>query len=388
MKYLAAFALSAVVAFAMTATASATPTPILLGNAGVYALLAGSGMTNTGVSTVTGDAGSSTLSTQTGFGGCPAANCVALTGANHTDPSPNDTATQNAKTDLTTAYNAAAGQTPTQIPTELAGTTLTAGVYKAASGTFGMTGTLVLDGANNADSIFIFQTGTTLITAGSGKVSFIRGAQACNVFWQVGSAATLGAGSDFSGTIMAHDDISLGDGVTVNGRLLAGEQALNPPGGAVTLIHDTIIRPTTCTTQASIDAATAAAALAQAKAAAAAQAAIDAAAQADRAAAAAREADVKAAADAAAKAAAAAAAATQAAAVAAAAVQQAAADAAKAAAAKAAATQAATSARIAKAAATAARTAKAKAIRLARAHAIALKRNAVRAPHARAGFTG
>ena len=84
-----------------------------------------------------------------------------------------------------------------------------------------MNGTLVLDGANNADSVFIFQTATTLITGGTGNVTFIRGAQACNVFWKVGSAATLGAGSSFSGTILAHDDISLGDGVTVTGRLLA-----------------------------------------------------------------------------------------------------------------------------------------------------------------------
>ena len=120
-----------------------------------------------------------------------------------------------------------------------------AGVYNSASGTFGMTGTLTLDGENNADAIFIFQTASTLITGGTGNVSLIRGAQACNIFWKVGSAATLGAGSTFRGTILAHDDISLGDGVTVDGRLLAGEQASG--AGAVTLIHDTIIKPTCVT---------------------------------------------------------------------------------------------------------------------------------------------
>jgi hypothetical protein len=228
---------------------AATPTPVLLGNAGLFALLAGSGTTNTGVTTINGDVGSSPLPSETGFAACPAADCVALTGANHTDPSPNDAVTQSAKADLITAYNNAAGQTPTQIPTELAGNTYTAGVYNSAAGTFGMTGTLVLDGENNADATFIFQTASTLITAASGNVTFIRGAQACNVFWKVGSAATLGAGSNFSGTILAHDTITLGDGVTVSGRLLAAEQG---NAGAVTLIHDTITKPATCVTQASI----------------------------------------------------------------------------------------------------------------------------------------
>jgi hypothetical protein len=163
-----------------------------------------------------------------------------LTGANHVAANPNDIATQNAKAALTLAYNNAAGQTPTTVPTELAGQTLTAGAYTATSGTFGMTGTLVLDGQNNANAVFIFQTASTLITGGTGNVSLIRNAQACNVFWQVGSAATLGAGSTFRGTILAHDDISLGNGVTVFGRLFAGEQASG--AGAVTLIHDTITR--------------------------------------------------------------------------------------------------------------------------------------------------
>ena len=122
--------------------------------------------------------------------------------------------------------------------------------------------------------------GTTLITGGTGNVTFLNGAQACNVFWQVGSSATLGAGSNFSGTILANDDISLGDGVTVQGRLLAGEARMR---GAVTLIHDTIITPTTCVTQAQNDsAAAAAAALVQAQAAAAAAAAEAAAAAAGR----------------------------------------------------------------------------------------------------------
>ncbi|MDQ1486878.1 MAG: hypothetical protein QOJ62_2571, partial [Actinomycetota bacterium] len=224
---------------AFTGTAQAA-TVVPLGTAGTYAILAGSGITNTGVTTISGDVGSSPTSSETGFTACPGANCVALTGANHVAANPNDIATQNAKAALTLAYNNAAGQTPTTVPTELAGQTLTAGAYTATSGTFGMTGTLVLDGQNNANAVFIFQTASTLITGGTGNVSLIRNAQACNVFWQVGSAATLGAGSTFRGTILAHDDISLGNGVTVFGRLFAGEQASG--AGAVTLIHDTITR--------------------------------------------------------------------------------------------------------------------------------------------------
>ncbi len=146
-----------------------------------------------------------------------------------------------AKTDLSTAYTYAAAQPATLIATELANQTLTAGVYRSASGTLAMTGTLVLDGANKPTGVWIFQAASALVTGGTGNVRLIRGANACDVFYQVGSAATLGAGSTLTGAILAHDTISVGNGVTVQGRLLAGEQASG--AGAVTLIHDTIISP-------------------------------------------------------------------------------------------------------------------------------------------------
>ncbi|MCU1490907.1 MAG: hypothetical protein JWM85_2312 [Acidimicrobiaceae bacterium] len=226
---------------------AATATPVLLGTAGTYSLLAGSGMTNSGISTVVGDVGSSPTPAQTGFTPCPgAANCVLLTGQNHTVA---DSATQLAKTDLTTAYNAATAQTPVQVATELAGQSLTAGVYTAGSGTFQINGTLVLNGQNDPNAVFIFQTSSTLITGSASNVSLVNGAQACNIFWQVGSAATLGSASTLQGTVMAHDDISLANAVTVDGRLLAGEQASG--AGAVTLIGDTIVRPATCLTASS-----------------------------------------------------------------------------------------------------------------------------------------
>jgi ice-binding like protein len=237
--------LAFVATLTFTGAGEAAGTVVPLGTAAPFAVLAGSGITNTGATTINGDSGSSPTATESGFGGCPAANCVSQTGTNHVGPDPNDSATQSAKVALTNAYNVAAGQTPTTIPTELAGQSLAPGVYNSASGTFGMTGTLTLNAGNDPNAVFIFQTadGTgTLITGSTGNVSLIGQAQSCNVFWKVGSSATLGGGSTFRGTIMANTSISLGAVVTVDGRLLAGEQ---PSGtGAVTLINDTIATPT------------------------------------------------------------------------------------------------------------------------------------------------
>ncbi len=231
-----------VIAALAFAGSSLAALPVNLGTADSFAILAGNTITDVPTSTIRGNVG---LSPATGSAiGLTCAQVVGTiyevdaAGAPCFVTSPGLLTT--AKTSVTTAYNNAAGQTPTPVADELAGQTLTTGVYNSASGVFGMTGTLVLDGENNANAIFIFQTASTLTTGGTGNVSLIRGAQACNVFWQVGSAATLGAGSTFRGTILAHDDISLDNGVTVDGRLLAGAQASG--AGAVTLINDTITR--------------------------------------------------------------------------------------------------------------------------------------------------
>src|SRR5688572_9428516 len=132
-------AVLAVAALALLpAAATAGPVRVDLGTAGAYAVLAGSGMTNTGVSTITGDVGSSPTHSQTGFGPCPAANCVSLTGANHDVADPNDAVTQQAKTDLITAYDDAFGRTGgTAVTGPLgAGTTLVSGVYTSATDIF------------------------------------------------------------------------------------------------------------------------------------------------------------------------------------------------------------------------------------------------------------
>ena len=154
-----------------------------------------------------------------------------------TDPSRLTTA----QNDLTTAFNDASSRSVTStISTDLAGALLTDGVYHAASDTFSITGggTLTLDGQGNADSVFIFKMGSTLDTSSASKVVLINGAQACNVYWEVGSAATLGTGTTFVGNILASSAITDNGGSTVNGRLLVTS------AGAVTLSNTTVTKQT------------------------------------------------------------------------------------------------------------------------------------------------
>jgi len=132
-----------------------------------------------------------------------------------------------AKLDLTAAFNDAAGRTGVlTVPTELGGTTLPPGVYNTASGTLGITGTLTLDAQGNPNAVFIFKAASTLITATNSSIVLINGAQANNVFWQVGSSATLGTGTAFRGTILALASITVTTGVTIEGRALTQTAAV------------------------------------------------------------------------------------------------------------------------------------------------------------------
>ena len=220
--------LALLVTLVVAGSAQAAQPTVGLGTANSFAVLAGAGITNTGPTTITGDVGTFPTPAETGFGS------VTLHGTNHAG----DAVTQQAKTDLTTAYNDAAGRTPiSTVGTELGGQTLTAGVYDSAAGTFGITGTLTLNGQGNRNAVFIFKMASTLITASSSNVSLINGAQSCNVFWQVGSSATLGTSSMFRGNILALTSITATTGATVGGRLLARN-------GAVTLDTNTITRAT------------------------------------------------------------------------------------------------------------------------------------------------
>jgi Ice-binding-like len=212
--------------------ASAAPIATVdLGTAKSFAILAGSGITNTGVTNVTGDVGSYPTPTETGFG--PGANSVTITGTNHGG----DAVTQGAKNDLLTAYNDAKGR-PGATPVvggELGGLTLAPGVYADdnAPDSLAITGTLTLDGQGDPNSVWIFQSGSTLTTAADSNVAMINGAQPCHVFWQLGSSATLGIGSHLEGTIMASASITITHAATINGRVLA----IN---GTVTMDNNTI----------------------------------------------------------------------------------------------------------------------------------------------------
>jgi len=228
-QLLAAGAVLILVAGVLATGASAVgPTPVGLGTASSFAVLAGSGVTNTGPTVLNGDLGTFPTTTITGF---PPGT---VNGTNHAG----DGVTQGAKTSLTTAYNDAAGRTGvTTVPTELGGTTLTAGVYTSAAGTLGITGNVTLDGQGDPTSVFIFKTASTLITGAGSSVTLIGSAQSCNVFWQVGSSATLGASTSFKGTILALTSITLVTRATIDGRALARN-------GAVTLDSNVITRST------------------------------------------------------------------------------------------------------------------------------------------------
>ncbi|MEI6534254.1 MAG: ice-binding family protein [Verrucomicrobiaceae bacterium] len=188
---------------------------VSLGTADSFAVLAGTTITNTGATTITGNVG---LHPGTAIGGG-----ITLNGAIHAT----DAVALQAKNDLVTAYNDAAGRSINfSAPADLAGLNLVAGVYKNASG-IGLTGTMTLNGGGNQNAVWIFQIGSTLITASGSSVLLINGAQACNVFWQVGSSATLGTNSSFTGNVLALTTITAQTGASVVGRLLAQNGAVN-----------------------------------------------------------------------------------------------------------------------------------------------------------------
>lgn len=213
---------------AFSGTAEASPEFVSLGNAGSFAVLAGTGITNTGATTISGNIGSYPTGSETGF------STLTLNGTNY----PADTTSQSAQTSLVTAYNFAAAEGP---QTAIAGgtlgvETLTSGIYNSPN-TIQLNGPLTLNGAGNANAVFIFQAGSGLTSASASDIILENGAQACNVFWQVGSSATLGTGSSFQGTILASASITLGTSAVVDGRLLANT-------GDVTLDTNTVTVPT------------------------------------------------------------------------------------------------------------------------------------------------
>jgi hypothetical protein len=201
----------------------------VLGSASTFAVLAASTVTNSGNTVLDGNLGLSPGTSVTGF---PPGT---ITSPFQEYP-PDGTVAQQAQTDLTAAYNQAQGEAPTttgvtSIPTE----TLTPGVYNSGS-SMSITGTLTLDAQGNPDAVFIFQAASTLTADNGISVDLADGAQACNVFWQVGSSATLNTGATFTGDILALTSITVDTGDTVDGSMLASN-------GAVTLDDDSITAP-------------------------------------------------------------------------------------------------------------------------------------------------
>jgi hypothetical protein len=202
--------------------------PVFLGTADTFVVLAGSTVTNTGPTSVTGDLGVSPGTAVTGF---PPG---ALVGTQHAgDP----TAAQGVA-DLTAAYNDAAGRTlcAVTVSGNLGGQTLTPGLYKSTSSLALSSGDLTLDAQGDATAVFIFQMASTLTTTSGRRIILSGGAKSSNLFWQVGTSATLGSTSAFRGTVMADQAITLDTGATLTGRALARI-------AGVALDSNTIVKP-------------------------------------------------------------------------------------------------------------------------------------------------
>lgn len=196
-----------------------------LGTAGSYAVLAGSTVTNTGSSVLTGNLGVSPGCAVTGFPPGSVSGTINACNA----------ASGQAQRDLVTAYNEAMGLKPTATLTgkDLGGMVLTPGVYFFASSAQ-LTGTLTLNNLGNPNALFVFQIGSTLTTASSSSVVFSSSLTDSNVFWQVGSSATLGTGTSFQGNILALTSITLNNGASIG---CGSALAIN---GAVTLNNNVI----------------------------------------------------------------------------------------------------------------------------------------------------
>ena len=208
---------------------AAAPPPVDLGTAGSFGVLGGAAVSNTDATTITGDLGVSPGTAITGRSD------ITLGGAVHQG----DAVASGAQSDATTAYTTAAGLTATPLAgVELGGTQPAPGVY--SSPTLGLTGTLTLDAKNDPNAYWVFQAGSTLVTATNSSVKLTGGADPCRVFWQIGSSATLDTGTTFAGTVMAYAAITVARGADIDGRLLTQT-------AGITLIADRITGAT-CTT--------------------------------------------------------------------------------------------------------------------------------------------
>ena len=200
--------------------------PVALAGAGSFRVLAGSTVANTGPTSVDGDIGISPGSACTAFPApCSGGGPGTLTGTIHAA----DPAAATAQSDLTIAYGDAASRPPgTSVSGNIGGLTLAPGVYTSTSSLAISSGDLTLTGLGDSNAVFIFQIPSSLTVTTGRRVILAGRARASNVFWQVGSSATLGTNSFFVGDIMALASITLQTGASLEGRALAST-------GAVTL---------------------------------------------------------------------------------------------------------------------------------------------------------
>jgi len=199
------------------------------GNLRPFAIIAGTTVTCPTGATVTGDVGVSPGAAITGFGGAP---CTAI-GTLHAG----DATAANGQLDLTTAYNTlVALPCAANVGPNLAGLTLTPGVYCVGGAVSNLTGTLTLNALGNANAVFVFQMSSTLITSPNSVVSITNGGNACGVQWQVSSSATIDNNTTFVGNILALTSITLNPGGSLTGRALARNGAVTENGTNISFL--------------------------------------------------------------------------------------------------------------------------------------------------------
>lgn len=221
--------MGSVLAVTVSAPASAALSRISLGAAESFAVLAGAAITVNTATTITGDLGTKIGSSNN-----------TITGSDLVTPGPADIALAGditkAVEDLKSAYDEVGALSFTALASaELGGQTRGPGVYKTETA-FGLTGVLTLDGKNDPHAVFILQTAGALTTAANSSIVLTNGAQACNVFWRLGAAATFGANTSFAGVVMANDAITAGDGAKFSGPLFSNTAAITLSGN--TIVND------------------------------------------------------------------------------------------------------------------------------------------------------
>ncbi|MBN1192132.1 MAG: DUF3494 domain-containing protein [Coriobacteriia bacterium] len=217
--------LSLVAMLAVPAVGMAAEPTVPLGAAQDFAVLAGTSITNTGDSVITGDIG-------VGSGTVTGLTAGMVSGTIYDNTS---LLVDEALSDWTTAYNNAVGRTVTDtLLPDLTGQHLYPGVYDStSSGAFSLSGELVLDAQGDPEAVFILKSGSGLTIGDGAVVRLVNGARFCRVFWPVAESATLGANATFVGHILAVTAITVGEGTSVQGQLLAH-------GAEVTLINNAV----------------------------------------------------------------------------------------------------------------------------------------------------